>query len=339
MGFKRAKAEQAKLKAGIYGQAGSGKTLTSLLLAEGLAKLDGRRVAFVDTERGTDFYTLDNEKRKLHPAGFDFDAIYTRSIYEVLQEIRGLPSDYGVLVIDSITHIWEAAMDAYSGPRTRDGGLPIQAWGKIKRPYKELMTLLINLPIHVIICGRQKNEYEDDEQGKMRKVGTTMRAEGDTGHEPHILIHAERLRSPQQGISLFFEKDRTSILSGRTVVLEENQPPGHTWKLIGEPLLAVLSGNTQAVIQDSDETAARDIDISTTEEAKKTAKAERLFRQHRVAMESANTKEALEQAAKGITPAVKKELSREQVAELKEIYLREGDRIHRHAPQQEAVGQ
>ena len=37
-GFRKAKAEQAALKIAMYGPPGSGKTFTTLLLAEGLAK-------------------------------------------------------------------------------------------------------------------------------------------------------------------------------------------------------------------------------------------------------------------------------------------------------------
>jgi Cdc6-like AAA superfamily ATPase len=42
-GFRKAKAEQAALKMGVYGPPGSGKTFTSLLLAEGLGKVSGKR--------------------------------------------------------------------------------------------------------------------------------------------------------------------------------------------------------------------------------------------------------------------------------------------------------
>ena len=50
--FVKAKSEQAFFKVALYGKTGSGKTLTSLLWAEGLAAREGKRVAFVDTERG-----------------------------------------------------------------------------------------------------------------------------------------------------------------------------------------------------------------------------------------------------------------------------------------------
>jgi pantothenate kinase-related protein Tda10 len=54
-GFEKPKPLKAALKVGLYGPAGSGKTFTSLLLAEGLARHAGKRVAFCDTEHGTAF--------------------------------------------------------------------------------------------------------------------------------------------------------------------------------------------------------------------------------------------------------------------------------------------
>ena len=44
-GFRKAKAEQAAIKMGLYGPPGAGKTFTALLIAEGLARLSGKRIA------------------------------------------------------------------------------------------------------------------------------------------------------------------------------------------------------------------------------------------------------------------------------------------------------
>jgi predicted ATP-dependent serine protease len=143
MSFEKAKAQQAFLKIGEYGPPGSGKTFTALLVAEGLAKRTGKRVAFVDTERGTDFYAMAVAERKVHPEAFDFDALYSRSLAEVLATVKALDTDkYGVLVIDSISHIWDAAMEAYSGRKVGkdQDKIPMQAWGPIKKPYKERRT-------------------------------------------------------------------------------------------------------------------------------------------------------------------------------------------------------
>src|SRR5687767_12296980 len=108
-GFRKAKAEQAALKIGVYGPSGSGKTFTSLLMAEGLARHTGKRIAFVDTEHGTDFYCKEVPERRVHPKAFDFDAIYTKAITDIIRDIKAIkPTEYGVVIIDSITHVWEA---------------------------------------------------------------------------------------------------------------------------------------------------------------------------------------------------------------------------------------
>ena len=86
--FKKAEPKQAYLKVGFYGLPGSGKTLTALLIAEGLAKKSGKRVAYIDTERGTDFYAQAVEKRAIHPESFDFDALYSRSLLDALEARR-----------------------------------------------------------------------------------------------------------------------------------------------------------------------------------------------------------------------------------------------------------
>jgi hypothetical protein len=107
--FQKAKSEQAYFKVALYGKTGSGKTLTSLLWAEGLAAREGKRVAFVDTERGSEFYSIDIPERTVHPKAFDFDRLITRSLMETLVAVESIdPSTHGVLVIDSITHLWEA---------------------------------------------------------------------------------------------------------------------------------------------------------------------------------------------------------------------------------------
>ena len=78
--FQKAKSEQAFFKVALYGKTGSGKTLTSLLWAEGLAAREGKRIAFVDTERGSEFYSIDIPERTVHPKAFDFDRLITRSL-------------------------------------------------------------------------------------------------------------------------------------------------------------------------------------------------------------------------------------------------------------------
>jgi pantothenate kinase-related protein Tda10 len=66
-GFEKPKPLKAALKMALYGPAGSGKSFTALLVAEGLARHTGKRVAYVDTDFGTAFYGQDVPQRAVHP--------------------------------------------------------------------------------------------------------------------------------------------------------------------------------------------------------------------------------------------------------------------------------
>ena len=276
-GFRKAKAEQAALKIGVYGPPGSGKTFTSLLLAEGLAKASGKRIAYVDTERGTAFYCKAVPNRHVHPEAFDFDALYSRSLTEVLTSVKGLsPDQYGVVVLDSVTHLWEAAIAAYGGNQTRAGTIPMHAWGKIKRPYKELMAALLSSPMHVLICGRQGTEYATDEEtDELKAVGVKMKAEGETAYEPHTLIRMEAIKPKKTNelatIVAYAEKDRTGVLAGRSFV-------NPTFDTICKPLLGLLGG-TQAHIATSDETASVDSEQIAAQDREREAESAELLRQ------------------------------------------------------------
>lgn len=313
-GFRKAKGEQAALKVGIYGPSGSGKTLTSLLLAEGLAKREGKRVAFVDTERGTDFYAQAVPERAIHPEAFDFDALYERSLLTVLDEVKALdPNKYAVVVIDSITHLWEAARNAYEGRLTKASTIPMNAWGAIKKPYKDLVAYLLNSPMHFIICGREGNEFaKDDVTGEMTLVGKKMKAEGETAYEPHILIQMESTKGKKSFVAAYFEKDRTGILKGKTVA-------NPTFEVF-EPLLALLGG-TQAQIKDEDTAAVEDGDKLAQESRERTEKSRKIREQFTARFQLATGIDEVEKIGKDITAAMKKEMFKDDVDALRESYL------------------
>ncbi len=317
MAFRKAKAEQAALKIAIYGPPGSGKTFTSLLIAEGLATQAKKRIAYVDTERGTDFYCKRVTERSAHPEPFDFDAIYTRSLTEVDREIRALNTDhYAVVVVDSITHLWEAAIGAYKGNMTRAQTIPMTAWGTIKRPYKAMFAYMLSSPMHVIVCGRQGNEFAEDENtGELKRVGVKMKAEGETPYEPHILIRMECGRAKPGEIAPVFataEKDRSGMLAGRTIM-------NPTFDTLARPLLSLL-GDTQATIQSEDETASQDAEALAAAEAEREARSAELLRKFSAEFRLADTAAAVEAVSKRITAALKKDMLPADVDALREAY-------------------
>lgn len=218
--FQKPQAQKAALKMALYGPAGSGKTFTSLLLAEGLALHTNKRIAYIDTENGTAFYAQDVPQRSVHPHAFDFDVLYTKSITEVLAALRGLDErTHGIVVIDSISHLWDACKNAFTGRLTRAGTIPLNAWTAIKKPYKELLHLLLASPVHVLICGRQGNDFaEEDASGELKNNGYKMRAEGETAYEPDVLIRLEatsQVRRPWPFPSLMSRRTAPASWQGR----------------------------------------------------------------------------------------------------------------------------
>lgn len=327
-GFRKAKAEQAALKLGIYGASGRGKTLTSLIIAEGLARIDGKRIAMVDTEHGSDFYCQRVPDRAVHPDPFDFDAMYDRSITEVLGSVTSLdPATHSVVIIDSITHIWESAKAAYSGRTNAAGQIPFHAWSKIKKPYRELMSFLLSTPLHVIFCGREGKEYaEDEETEELKCVGPKMKAEGETPYEPHILIRLET-ESDKKGQTTFWafaEKDRTGILGGKYIQLWPSEKTA--FDHLARPLLPLL-GKSQARIATEDETAAKDAEVLSTEEQKRIEESERILSKMSAELDLCESKAALAEIGKRITPQLKAQMLTADVSELRNRYLAADKRI------------
>jgi hypothetical protein len=322
--FKKARGEQSAVKMGLYGPSGSGKTFTALLFAEGLAKHTGKRAAFIDTERGTDFYVKDVKARSVHPQAFDIDALYSKSITEVLDAVKSLdPAEHGVLVLDSITHIWEAAKNAYAGKLTRAGTIPLPAWGQIKKPYKELLNLLLSSPIHVIFCGREGNEFEtDEESGELKKVGVKMKAEGETPYEPHILLRMESIRSSKDRsmiVAAYAEKDRTGVLAGKVIEWP-------TFDNVIKPILLLL-GDTQAKIESEDETSAKDAERLSEEEKQRITESEKTLGQFQARFKLAKNLEELTVIGVEITPELKKTMTSSDVATLRESFLEAQDKL------------
>lgn len=292
MSFNKASAKQNTLNLLLYGHSKAGKTLTSLLFAEGLAAHTGKRIAYVDTEYdtgGTDFYTMKIAERRVHPEPFDFDRLETRSLSKVISELHNLdPEEYGVVVVDSITHLWEAAKDSYSGAEER---IPMAAWSKIKAPFKgDFLKWMIASPFHFICCSRQRDTYEGFE-----KTGVGPKSEGETEYEFPIVLRMLAAKDPKDTTSIvntaFCEGDRIGVLGGRRF-------PNPTFDVI-KPLLPLL-GSESHVPEDDDERQAADRAMVADKATEKDRKASELYDEFETQILAATTPEELATAAAGI---------------------------------------
>jgi hypothetical protein len=305
------------LKLACYGPAGSGKTFTSLLLSEGLARHSRKRIAYIDTENGTAFYGQAVPQRRVHPSAFDFDVLYSKSITEVLAAVRSLDLDtHGVVVIDSITHLWDACKNSFSGRLTKAGTVPFHGWAAIKKPYRELMHLLLNLPVHVLICGRQGIDYGEDEgSGELKSLGFKMRAEGETAYEPDVLIRLESHKADRKELAIplaHVEKDRTGVLAVQSI-------PWPTFENLAKPLLGLL-GPTQAALPSDDEVAIQDGEALAREEAEQAQHSAELAAEYTSRFALAQTVSELQRVGNELTAAVKATLASKDLTRVRTAY-------------------
>jgi hypothetical protein len=316
-GFSKPQTHKAALKMALYGPAGSGKSFTALLIAEGLARHTVKRIAYCDTEHGTAFYGQHVEQRTVHPEAFDFDVLYSKSITEVLAGVRGLDLDtYGVIVVDAISHLWDSCKNAFSGRLTRAGTIPLQAWTSIKKPYKELMHFLLALPVHVLWCGRQGIDYgEDEASGELKNLGFRMRAEGETAYEPDVLIRLESHKASRKATAVptaYVEKDRTGVLAGQSI-------PWPTFTAVAQPLLGLL-GSTHAALPSDDEVGLQDAEALARQEAERRQYSAELAAGYAARFTLAETLASLQQIGGELTATVKQQFAPPDLARVRRAY-------------------
>lgn len=215
------------LKAGIFGFAGSGKTYTSAKIAIGLWKMLNKAtgynkpVLFVDSETGSSYV-----KKLFDTAGVPVLGIKTRAFVTLMAAMREAIVGGNILLIDSISHFWQEIMRAYlkKNNLTR---LRLRDFVPLKEEWSAFPTMYLNSPIHIIMAGRAGYDWgeedDDEEEGKKKlvKTGTKMKAEGDLGYEPTLLIEMEHVHSDSTIGSTFINrafviKDKFDVLKGKT---------------------------------------------------------------------------------------------------------------------------
>ncbi len=167
----RATRRRAKLRLGMSGPAGSGKTYSALLIAGGL----GGRIGMIDTEHGSgDLYA------DLLPEGYDVLQLtppFTPARY--IEAIHALEqAGVSTIIVDSLTHAWsgEGGSLDRQGKIADKSGNSWQAWRQVTPEHNALVEALLQSPCHVIATMRAKTEYvqeKDERTGKqmVRKIG------------------------------------------------------------------------------------------------------------------------------------------------------------------------
>ena len=207
MGLTFTKASKAKAKAriAIYGPAGAGKTFTALSLAAGLAP-EGTRVAVVDTEHGAASKYADR---------FDFDTMNmdAASVESYIEAIEAAgTAGYGVVVLDSITHAWQAVLEDVDRAKAA-GANSFAVWAKHTPRQKRLVNAILRSPCHVVATMRSQTEWvqSQDNKGKNKPERVGLKPEQGKGieYEFDILlqINTEHIATVEKDRSGKFQDD------------------------------------------------------------------------------------------------------------------------------------
>lgn len=176
MQFKRAIRENIPLLIGLAGGTGSGKTFTGMRLATGISS--SKPFAVIDTENG---------RAKHYADQFVFDVLDMKAPYRPNTYADAIlnadKAGYPVIVVDSISHVWAGdggCLDWHEEILTKKAGNnyterqknTMGAWLKPKAAHKAMVSKLLQVKAHVILCFRAEPKIEmvKDAQGKMQVV-------------------------------------------------------------------------------------------------------------------------------------------------------------------------
>ncbi|WP_457028077.1 AAA family ATPase [Kitasatospora sp. P5_F3] len=172
--FAPATREQARARIGLQGPAGSGKTMTALLLAQRLA--DGGQFGVIDTERESALtYAPVPGRPDLGGVPFlhlPLDNYDPRNLIEAVKAATA--AQLPVIVVDSWSHFWNGKgglleIVEKAGNEKGAGGT-FGGWRKGNPIEQDMLEALLNFSGHVIVTMRTKGDYSIEGK-KVTKLG------------------------------------------------------------------------------------------------------------------------------------------------------------------------
>lgn len=239
--FQKAERKKVKLRLGICGTSGSGKTFSALLIAKGL----GSKIAVIDTE---------NHSAELY-AGKEgmpeYDVCILAPPYETEKYVKAIEeaekAGYDVVILDSISHAWagEGGLLDQQGKIADSGrGNSYTAWRNVTPKHNKFIEKMLSCNLHLIATMRSKTEYalQTNDKGKQepKKIGMAPIQREGMDYEFTSVLDMD---ISHNAIS---SKDRTGIFDGR--IFRPTEETGATLKAWLEEGIEPLK--TQPIIKD-----------------------------------------------------------------------------------------
>lgn len=205
MALRKVQKKKVKLKVGLSGASGFGKTYSALLLAYGMVE-DWDKIAVIDTENGSaDLYQDLGEYNVLPLAPPFSPERYIAAINECVE------AGMECIIIDSITHEWSGTGGCLDIHASLGG--QFQAWAKVTPRHQAFIDAILQSPVHVITTVRRKQDHEMVNTGGkvvVQKRGTKEITR--EGFEYELTLNFEFLN---ENHLVKASKDRTKIFDSR----------------------------------------------------------------------------------------------------------------------------
>lgn len=206
MKLQKAQRHQVKLRLGLSGVSGFGKTYSALLLAYGITQ-DWTKIAIIDTE---------NKSASLYSHLGDYNILNLEEPYNPERFIKAIEtcelSQIEVIIIDSITHEWQGKGGCLELHEQLGGRF--QDWSKISPRHQAFIDKILNSNCHVITTVRRKIDYsmDSDMNGKSKVVKHGTKEITREGFEYELTVNFEIINDKHLVKS---SKDRTGLFSGK----------------------------------------------------------------------------------------------------------------------------
>jgi hypothetical protein len=264
--FRKATRQRVKLKLGLVGPAGSGKTYSALQLASGMTDWD--KIALIDTENGSgDLYSHLGPYNVVSISAPFHPNKYIEAIKRCEEEGMEL------IIIDSVTQEWSGkggCLDIHE-QETAKMKMPnsFTAWAKVTPLHQSFVDTILQSPCHIITTIRSKSDYvltERNGRQVPQKVGlAAIQRDGfDFDLSVSFDIDAEhKARASKDRTGLFVDQPSFTITqeTGRAIL---------SWCNSGaEPIADPIDGVVKVISECDDLPTLQRIYTELTEDVKK----------------------------------------------------------------------
>lgn len=206
MQLQQTKRHNVKLRLGISGASGFGKTYSALQLAYGMTG-DWSKIAVIDTE---------NASASLYSDLGNFNVLNLNPPYNPERYIEAIQTcekaNMEVIIIDSVSHEWQG--DGGCLQIHEQLGGRFQDWARVKPRHQKFIDAILRSKCHIITTTRRKTDYSLDvsSNGKSKVVKHGTKEITSEGFEYELSVNFELIN---ENHLCKVSKDRTNIFQGK----------------------------------------------------------------------------------------------------------------------------